>query len=159
MYIVAGPPPVIVSLCCRSSTTTETCLRGYIKESWNTFYARFGSSSPRRTWLVGRLLELLELANTNGKLRRAFVWGSFVTSKPSPRDLDVLLIMDEEFEVDGIEVKAQAAFDSTRARLLFEADVFWARASIGNELLGLWLDTYQTSRSFRKRGIVELELQ
>ena len=49
-------------------------------------------------------------------------------------------------------------FDSTGAKLLFESGVFWARASIGNEMLDLWLDTYQTSRSFRKRGIVELEL-
>ena len=28
----------------------------------------------------------------------------------------------------------------------------------GAEVLRIWLDTYQTSRSFRKRGIVELEL-
>ena len=66
--------------------------------------------------------------------------------------------MDESFEVDQIAGPAQEVFDSTRARLLFESDVFWARASIGDELLDLWLDTYQISRSFRKRGIVELEL-
>jgi hypothetical protein len=84
--------------------------------------------------------------------------GSFVTAKPAPKDLDVLLIMDEDFEVDGIAAPARAVFDSVRARLLFESDVFWARASIGDDLLDLWLDTYQTSRSFRKRGIVELEL-
>jgi hypothetical protein len=66
--------------------------------------------------------------------------------------------MDEDFEVDGVATRAQAVFDSVRAKLLFEADVFWARTSIGHELLNLWLDTYQTSRSFRKRGIVELEL-
>jgi hypothetical protein len=53
---------------------------------------------------------------------------------------------------------AQAVFDSTRAKLLFESDVFWARASIGHELFDLWLDTYQTSRSVRKSGIVELKL-
>jgi predicted nucleotidyltransferase len=100
----------------------------------------------------------VELAATSGKLRRVFVWGSFVTAKAAPRDLDVLLIMDEDFEVDEIAAPAQAVFDSVRARLLFESDVFWARASIGDELLDLWLDTYQTSRSFRKRGIVELEL-
>jgi uncharacterized protein DUF6932 len=87
-----------------------------------------------------------------------FVWGSFVTAKPAPRDLDILLIMSEDFEVDRMSAPAQAVFDSTRAKLLFESDVFWARASIGQELLDLWLDTYQTSRSFRKRGIVELEL-
>ena len=91
-----------------------------------------------------------------GKLRRVFVWGSFVTAKPAPRDIDILLIMDENFEVDGIDGSAREIFDSTRAKLLFESDVFWARASIGNEVLDLWLDTYQTSRSFRKRGIVEL---
>ena len=87
-----------------------------------------------------------------------FIWGSFVTTKPAPRDLDVLLIMDENFEVGDVAGPAREVFDSMRAKLLFESDVFWARASIGDEVLGLWLDTYQTSRSFQKRGIVELEL-
>jgi hypothetical protein len=66
--------------------------------------------------------------------------------------------MDDAFEVDGIAATAQVVFDSVRAKLLFESDVFWARASIGREILELWLDTYQTSRTFNKRGIVELEL-
>ncbi len=101
---------------------------------------------------------LLDLAAANGKLSRAFIWGSFVTAKPAPKDLDILLIMDEDFEVEAIAAPAQAVFDSVRANLLFEADVFWARSSIGHELLDLWLETYQISRSFLKRGIVELEL-
>jgi predicted nucleotidyltransferase len=125
---------------------------------WQEFQARFCGSSLRRVWLSGRLRALLELAAANGKLRRVFIWGSFVTAKPAPRDLDILLIMDEDFEVDGVAAPAQAVFDSVRAKLLFQSDVFWARASIGRELLDLWLGTYQTSRSFRKRGIVELEL-
>jgi len=53
---------------------------------------------------------------------------------------------------------AQVVFDSTHAKLLFESNVFWARASIGAETLDLWLDTYRISRGFRKRGIVEVEL-
>ena len=122
------------------------------------FESRFGRSSPRRVWLSTRFRELVELAASSGKLRRVFVWGSFVTAKPVPKDLDILLIMDDDFEVEGIAVEAQAVFDSVRARLLFESYVFWARASIGDKILQLWLETYQTSRSFRKRGIVELEL-
>jgi len=125
---------------------------------WQEFQARFGGSSPRRIWLTGRLRGLLELAAHGGKLQRVFIWGSFVTAKPAPRDLDILLVMAEDFEADRVSAAAQAVFDSARARLLFESDVFWARVSIGEELLDLWLDTYQTSRSFRKRGIVELEL-
>jgi hypothetical protein len=66
--------------------------------------------------------------------------------------------MDEDFEVDEIAATAQDVFNSVRAKLRFASDVFWARASIGDEVLDLWLDTYQISRSLRKRGIVELEL-
>jgi hypothetical protein len=125
---------------------------------WQEFQARFCGSSSRRVWLSGRLRALLELAATTGKLRRVFIWGSFVTAKPAPRDLDILLVMDHDFEVDEVAAQARDVFDSVRAKLLFETDVFWARSSIGEELLDLWLDTYQISRSFRKRGIVELEL-
>ena len=84
--------------------------------------------------------------------------GKFCHCETAPWRSDILLIMDEDFEVDGIAAAARAVFDSGRAKLLFESDVFWARSSIGREMLALWLDTYQTSRSFRKRGIVELEL-
>lgn len=131
---------------------------GVHRANWKELRARFGDSSPRRVWLSGRLLALLELAAVSGKLRRVFIWESFVTGKPAPKDLDILLIMDEDFEVDRIDAAAQAVFDSVRAKLLFESDVFWARSSIGREFLDLWLETYQTSRSFGKRGIVELEL-
>ena len=85
------------------------------------------------------------------------MWGSFVTARPDPRDLDILLSMNEDFEVERIVPPAREIFDSTRAKLRFESDVFWARASIGEEVLQTWLETYQTSRAFRKRSIVELE--
>ena len=117
---------------------------------WREFESRFGGSSLRRVWLLGRLRSLIELAATSGQLRRCFVWGSFVTAKPAPGDLDVLLIMSEEFEVDRLTSPAQDAFDATLAKLRFEADVFRARASISHDALDLWLDTYQVSRSFSK---------
>jgi hypothetical protein len=124
--------------------------------TWPEFRDRFCGSSLKRAWLAGRLEALLELAESTGRLRRVFVWGSFMTAKVSPGDLDVLLIMDAAFEVDDIPEPCRAVFDSGRAKVLFQADVFWARESIGEEMIGLWLETYQTSRSFRKRGIVEL---
>jgi hypothetical protein len=33
-----------------------------------------------------------------GKLQRSFVWGSFVTEKPFPGDLDVFLLMQAGFD-------------------------------------------------------------
>jgi hypothetical protein len=131
---------------------------GVHSADWQEFQSRFCISSPRRVWLSGRFRTLLELAATGGDLRRVFVWGSFVTSKPAPRDIDILLIMDEGFEAARMPASAQVVFDSVRAKLLFESDVFWARVSIGDEMLDLWLDTDQISRSFLKRGIVEVKL-
>lgn len=108
--------------------------------------------------MLGRLRVVLSLAASTGKLRRVFVWGSFVTTKASPRDVDLLMIVANDFEIQHVLSAAQVVFDSVQARLLYESDVFLARASIGDEALDLWLETYQISRSFRKRGIVELEL-
>jgi hypothetical protein len=123
------------------------------------FQSRFGVGTPRRLWLFGRFRALVELAATTGQLRRVFIWGSFVTIKPVPKDVDTLPIMDEDFEVERVPVPARVLFDSIHSKLLFESDFFWARASIGEEVLQLCLDTYQTSRNFGKRGIVELELR
>lgn len=131
---------------------------GVHSANWREFQSRFGTSTPRRVWLLGRLELLLGLATSTKKLRRVFVWGSYVSSKPSPNDLDILLIMDEDSEVERIDLSAQAIFDSVQAKLLFDADVFWARSSTGQETLRTWLETYQITRGFRKRGIVELEV-
>lgn len=57
--------------------------------SWREFQERFGTGTSRRVWLSSRLEALLGLAVKTGKLRRIFVWGSFVTTKPSPKDLDI----------------------------------------------------------------------
>jgi hypothetical protein len=130
---------------------------GVHEANWQEVQSHFGTATSRRVWLFGRLQALVELAAKTGELRRVFIWGSFVTTKPEPKDIDVLLIMDEGFEVDQIARPSRVVFDSVRAKLLFESDVFWARATIGEEVLRLWLDTYQVSRAFRKRGIVELE--
>ncbi len=126
---------------------------------WQGFRSRFGAGTPRRLWLFGRFQALVELAASTGRLRRVFVWGSFVTAKPVPRDIDVLLIMDADFEVDRAPLPAHIVFDSIHSKLLFEADVFGARASIGEEVLQMWLETYQVSRILGKRGIVEAELE
>jgi hypothetical protein len=76
----------------------------------------------------------LDVAGATGELRRVFIRGSFVTAKPAPGDLDILLIMGEGFEVDRTTAQARSVFDSVRAKLRFEADVFRARTSIGDEI-------------------------
>src|SRR6266516_7730031 len=55
-----------------------------------------------------------------------------------------------------VSVPAQMIFNHVQARLRFRADVFWTKASINAEILNLWLDTYQTGKDFKRRGIVEV---
>ena len=65
-----------------------------------------------------------------------------------------MLIMAEDFDSGRIAASAQVVFDAVKAKLAFGSEVFWARASIGEEVLHLRLETYQVTRRFGKRGIV-----
>lgn len=119
-------------------------------------FARFATPSARRRWLGEQLQRLLTLAKSTRQLARVFLWGSFVTSKEVPNDLDVLLVMSTEFTVEALTAPAHVLFDHVQARLRFQADVFWTKASLDPQVLHLWLDTYQTGKDFTRRGIVEV---
>ena len=119
-------------------------------------FARFATSSARRQWLGEQLRSLLALAKSTGQLARVLLWGSFVTSKEVPNDLDVLLVMSTGFAIEALPAPAPIVFDHVQARLRFQADVFWTKASIDPQVLHLWLDTYQTGKDFTRRGIVEV---
>ena len=117
---------------------------------------RFATPSARRQWLGEQLRSLVALAQSTGQLARVFLWGSFVTNKEVPNDLDVLLVMGTEFAVEAVPAPAHVVFDHVQARLRFQADVFWTKASIDPQVLHLWLDTYQTGKDFTRCGMVEV---
>jgi predicted nucleotidyltransferase len=119
-------------------------------------FEHFAAPSARRQWLGEQLQSLLTLAKSTGQLARVFLWGSYVTRKEIPNDIDVLLVMGTEFTVEALPLQTQVVFDHVQARLRFQADVFWTKASIDPEILHLWLDTYQTGKDFTRRGIVEV---
>ena len=59
----------------------------------------------------GSRRSLVALAKSTGQLARVFLWGSFVTSKEVPNDLDVLLVMSIEFAVEALPALTQVVFD------------------------------------------------
>jgi hypothetical protein len=59
-------------------------------------FERFGQSTARRQNLFERLRIFVELAQHCGALRM-FVNGSFVTDKPEPGDVDVVIWLGESF--------------------------------------------------------------
>ena len=122
------------------------------------FLDHFATSSARRKWVGEGLKEIFGLAKSTGKVERIFVWGSFVTAKESPNDVDILLVMSEDFHLETVPEECRHLFDYIRARVRFNADVFWSKASIGEDTLSLWLETYQLTKDFKRRGIVEVKL-
>ena len=118
----------------------------------------FGTNTPRRQVLASRLQELMSLARETRK--RSAIWGSFVTGKLFPRDLDVFLLMQEGFgrEFSALSPPQWYVFEHESARLLFEADIFWATEAIGAAVLASWLSLFQLTRDMRQCGIVEVIL-
>ena len=51
---------------------------------------RFGHGTPQREIMTGRLNRVLELARGTGKLERFIIFGSYITAKPEPNDVDIL---------------------------------------------------------------------
>ena len=53
--------------------------------------ARFGGSSAKRAEVTQQLRRIVETAQRTGRLRRLFIWGSYVTRKAEPNDIDLML--------------------------------------------------------------------
>ena len=60
---------------------------------------RFGSGSSQRMLVGLRLERVYNVAWATGHLARCVVFGSFVTAKPLPNDVDVFLLMEDTFDM------------------------------------------------------------
>ena len=117
----------------------------------------FGAGTVQRKLVGMRLRRVYELAAATGRLRRCIVFGSFVTAKTEPNDVDVFLVMDDTFDLDQVTGEARLVFDHPAAQAHFGASVFWLRrlAALPNEegvILG-----WQLKRDGTRRGIVEID--
>jgi hypothetical protein len=131
---------------------------GVHRIQWDEIEQIFGRITARRRLLFGRLEEIVRLARSTGFLARVFIWGSFVTNKALPRDLDLFLLMRQGFDLvlPQLAPSMRELFDHMTARLRYEADVFWATEVIGEVVLAEFLSVYQMTREFTARGIIEV---
>jgi predicted nucleotidyltransferase len=58
---------------------------------------RFGHGTRQREVVTTRLRRVYEVAQSTGKLERFIIFGSYVTAKANPNDVDVLLVMSPQF--------------------------------------------------------------
>ena len=119
--------------------------------------ARFGQGSRIRSAVAIRLERLDRLARSTGHLAKLIVFGSFVTDKPEPNDVDVFLLRENTFDFDALAGESRIVFDHPAADAHFGASVFWTRrlAAFGGEQAAM--EFWQTRRDGGLRGIIEIE--
>src|SRR5262245_15785771 len=94
--------------------------------------ARFGQGSLQRQLVTARLNRVYELAQKTGKLERFVIFGSYVTAKPDPNDVDNILVMRDDFsEQDYSEDRKKRCWFS----IICARSENWARTSSGFALM------------------------
>jgi hypothetical protein len=117
---------------------------------------RFGQGTIQRRTVADRLHRIYELAASTGQLARFVAFGSFVTAKPEPNDIDLVLLMEDTFDLSAVTGEAALVFQHMEADAHFGASVFWSKRSgaIGGEQA--MIEYWQTRREGGQRGIVEI---
>lgn len=84
------------------------------------------------------------------------MFGSFVTNKPEPNDVDIFMLMEDAFDSAQLSGEEAIIFDNMAAQNSEGASVFWIRrlAAIGGEQAAL--EDWQIKRNRSRRGIVEV---
>jgi hypothetical protein len=118
--------------------------------------SRFGQGTARRRAVASRLEPIYRVAASTGQLARFIVFGSFITAKPEPNDVDVFLLMEDAFDPASVASEDRAVFDHTVAQDLLGASIFWLRrvAAFGGEQVTV--EYWQAKRGGGLRGIVEI---
>ncbi|MBI4860131.1 MAG: hypothetical protein HY815_07685 [Candidatus Riflebacteria bacterium] len=118
--------------------------------------SRFGTGSPLRRLVGIRLERIHRLAAATGQVARFIVFGSFITGKIEPNDVDVFLLMDNEFDVETVPGESAMLFDHPTAQAHFGASIFWIRqvACLGG--VQATIEDWQVKRDGSRRGIVHV---
>jgi hypothetical protein len=118
---------------------------------------RFGPGSEARQVPTAVLQRIHQLVTATGKLERFVIFGSYITAKPEPQDVDVVLVMKDDFSLAACDEQARVLFDHQRAQAEVGASIFWLcpsallRGTLEDFLLG-----WGTKRDLTLRGIVEV---
>jgi hypothetical protein len=125
---------------------------------WDEIESRFGKGAPRRSGAFAKLRHLHELAARTGALRRFLIFGSFVSSTAEPRDVDIVLVMGNEFRLKDAPRESRTLFSHPDAEARFGASIFWVREGmLPDDLMQEFLATWQMKRDGSKRGLLEIE--
>ncbi len=107
--------------------------------------------------MLGRRLQrIYQLVQQTGCMARFILYGSFITDKLEPNDVDIFLLMEDTFDVGKVVGEAAVLFDHLAAQNFAGASIFWLRrlAALDGEQAAV--EHWQLKRGGGRRGIVEI---
>jgi len=120
---------------------------------------QFGAAQGQRNICTRRLQHVYALAKRTGHLQRFIIFGSYVTARPDPNDVDVVLVMDDAFRLEECPIEVRGLFDHAVAQARYGASIFWVRPGLLlSESIEDFIAYWQIKRDGSKRGIVEVIL-
>jgi hypothetical protein len=119
--------------------------------------ARFDHGTPQRELVTTRLVRVYELAQRTGKLLRFIIFGSYVTAKPEPNDIDIILVMRDDFREEDYTEDVLPVFNHLRAHDELGVSVFWTRpGAVLLETVDDFIAFWQVKRDLTAHGIIEV---
>ena len=131
---------------------------GAIQSGRLTRRKRFGTATPRRQFLFGRLQDLVNDLVSTGSVKRIYLFGSFVSRKSSPNDIDLLVVMEAGFTTAQLSGRVSEVFQHDLCRIRYHANVFWVTEVIGDERIDDLLDVFSRNREKQQRPIIEVKV-
>lgn len=119
---------------------------------------RFGTGTLQRQAVTKRLVHIHTLAKSTGQLKRLIIYGSYITDKPSPGDVDIFLVMQEGFEPDNVIDEAKLVFEHGESHDKLGASIFWVTQGNSFANIDFLIAGWQTKRDKTRRGIIEVLL-
>ena len=119
---------------------------------------RFGTSTPRRQFLFRQLEIIIDQLLVTRNVGQIYLFGSFVSGKASPNDVDLLVVMNAGFSTIQIGGKVLELFQHDVCMIRYHADLFWVTEAVGNARIEDLLEVFSRDREGRTQSVVEVKL-
>jgi predicted nucleotidyltransferase len=93
---------------------------------------------------------------STGNVKRVYLFGSFVSGKASPNDVDLLVVMNAGFSTTHLGERSLEIFQHDVCRIRYHADVFWVTEAVGGDRIEDLLDVFSRDRDGRGQSIFEV---
>ncbi len=119
---------------------------------------RFGTSTPQRQFLFRQVEIIIDQLLVTKSAKQVYLFGSFVSGKASPNDVDLLVVMKASFSTTQVSGKVSELFQHDVCRIRYHADLFWVTEAVGNARIEDLLEVFSRDREGRTQSIVEVKL-